>query len=459
MKKKLIIGLLACALLLSHLTTTLLGSGCDPPCTGCQNCEDGVCVDRDYLCPDCHYCYMGTCIPYGDCGGGCPTCESCVSCWCQCTSECCEDADCPDEVHYSCIDCECICDYEAYYTQNTVIDPVSITSPTEGESFCVGTEDVSATCTTSTDSDIYHHCVDNVWTEEPWPDPVTHSWSGAGTFEPTTGTSVTWTPPTTADEYIITVTASDSHLYDDSLVPENPDPTHSVTVYVVEVEIVSVDAGDPFNTKINYRTNPLSATIPSVTFTAPGKTDSKTNVSGNFYFTYDQRDVGWGSNTIRLAYLGTHVDCSVTKTEKLPEAMEVLSAYFAVEGVGLRLYNHTLRETYDPHVYSVAYSGKTIRTCHSIALMDFRADYYNICVWSENHRYSWNGGETSWVAMTPTGGWLPPNTRARECNTVMWCIPNSLEGIAKCVGLLWDYGGGTTPAIITNAEVDRSMPE
>lgn len=249
----------------------------------------------------------------------------------------------------------------------------------------------------------------------------------------------------------ITVRAADSVLSDCCYAEADID--------VVKVEIVSVDASDPFNTKINYCTNPLSATIPSVTFTAPGKTDSKTNVSGNFYFTYDQCDVGWGSNTIRLAYLGTHVDCSVTKTTKMPEAMEVLCAYFAVRGVGLRVYNHTLREIYYPHVYSVAYSGKTIRTCHSIALMDFKADYYNICGWSENHRYLWNGGGTSWVAMTPVGGWLPPNTHARKCNTVMWCIPNSLEGIAKCVGLFWDYGGGATPAIITNAEVDRSMPE
>jgi hypothetical protein len=116
---------------------------------------------------------------------------------------------------------------------------VSITSPTEGDAFCVGTEDVSATCTTSTDSDIAHHCVDNVWTEEPWPDPVTHTWSGAGTFEPTTGTSVTWTPPTTAGEYIINVTATDSPLHDDSL--DNPDPTDSVTVYVVEVDKIEIE--------------------------------------------------------------------------------------------------------------------------------------------------------------------------------------------------------------------------
>lgn len=106
MKKKLIIGLLACVLLLSRLTTLVLASGCIPACEGCQNCEEGVCVDRDYLCNPCHYCYMGTCMPYGDCGGGCPTCESCVSCWCQCTSPCCQDSDC-EGVCCTCENCYC----------------------------------------------------------------------------------------------------------------------------------------------------------------------------------------------------------------------------------------------------------------------------------------------------------------------------------------------------------------
>lgn len=110
MKKKLIIGLLACALLLSRLTTLVLASGCIPACEGCQNCEEGVCVDRDYLCNPCHYCYMGTCMPYGDCGGGCPACESCVSCWCQCTSECCQGSDCTGECHNGCSGCSCVDD-------------------------------------------------------------------------------------------------------------------------------------------------------------------------------------------------------------------------------------------------------------------------------------------------------------------------------------------------------------
>lgn len=121
MKKKLIIGLLACALLLSRLTTLVLASGCIPACEGCQNCEEGVCVDRDYLCNPCHYCYMGTCMPYGDCGGGCPTCESCVSCWCQCTSQCCQDSDCTLGCH-RCSACSCTSRCELFDECEVCID-------------------------------------------------------------------------------------------------------------------------------------------------------------------------------------------------------------------------------------------------------------------------------------------------------------------------------------------------
>jgi len=176
----------------------------------------------DWPCPDdCYYWTGYDCVKTGECGVADP---------------------CPDDVHYSCIDCECICDADPYYTAHTVIDPVSITSPTDGESFCVGTDDVSATCTPSTDLDIYHHCVDNVWTEEPEADPVTHTWTAkrdstdVGTFpNGNTGTSVDWQPPNSAGPVTVKVTATDSPLYDDSLV--NPDPTDSITVYVVEVEI------------------------------------------------------------------------------------------------------------------------------------------------------------------------------------------------------------------------------
>jgi len=97
-------------LLLLIPNVSVIAHECVPACTPCQTCEAGVCVDDDDLCDDCQYCYMGTCMPYGDCGGGCPACESCVSCWCQCTSECCQDSDCTGECHNGCSNCSCVDD-------------------------------------------------------------------------------------------------------------------------------------------------------------------------------------------------------------------------------------------------------------------------------------------------------------------------------------------------------------
>jgi len=236
----------------------------------------------------------------------------------------------------------------------------------------------------------------------------------------------------------------------------------AIRIVVTGIVVLSADASTPSSTKINYRTDPIDGIVESVSFSAPGTTDSKSNVSGNFYFTYDQSDIGsYGTHTIRAEYGDFQSeDCTVTKTYKMPpDAMETLSAYFLVEGVGLRVYNHSARETYKSHTYSVSYSGKTINTIHSAALMFFGADYSSICSWTEQHKYSWSGGDTSWVNMTSMSGLYPPNTDGMECTTVTWLVPTSLEGIAKCTGLLYDYGGGSVPGAITNAEVDRSMPE
>jgi len=226
------------------------------------------------------------------------------------------------------------------------------------------------------------------------------------------------------------------------------------------VNAFSVDASNPTSTKVNYYGNPSYAVIPSVNFTAPGTTQQASNVSGSFYFTYNQADAGWGANPINLQYFSSGSEVfNVTKSEKNPDAMEVLSAYFLAEGVGLRVYNHKLREGYDPHVYSCTYSGKTIYTMSSHTLMYFNQDYDDIAGWTERHKYSWNGGSSNWVSMSVSSGWLPAYTAGRNCNTNIWCIPTSLKGISDCTGLMWDTGNGYVMGVITNSEVDVSMPE
>lgn len=50
-------------LLLSSLAVPVIASGCDPPCEGCQKCEEGVCVDDDSKCDteNCYECVNGNC--------------------------------------------------------------------------------------------------------------------------------------------------------------------------------------------------------------------------------------------------------------------------------------------------------------------------------------------------------------------------------------------------------------
>ncbi|MCP4612639.1 MAG: hypothetical protein GY845_28400 [Planctomycetes bacterium] len=113
----------------------------------------------------------------------------------------------------------------ATYYPHTPITDVSITGTlSNGDSVAISSNH-TMTCTTSTDTDKIWSCG---WH---YPnDPVTHTWSGPGTFNPTTGTSVTWTSPSTTGNKTITVTANDSPLYNETA------KTDSITVKVVKVD-------------------------------------------------------------------------------------------------------------------------------------------------------------------------------------------------------------------------------
>ncbi|MHC4154134.1 MAG: choice-of-anchor Q domain-containing protein [Planctomycetota bacterium] len=120
-----------------------------------------------------------------------------------------------------------------WYTDQPIGD-VTITSPSDGDIVFAGCQ-YTLTCTaTSTDRD---YCENNGDRQYFW-DTVVYTWSGPGTFDPTAGTSVTWTAPCTLGDVNICVTATDdgSPYYAD-----DTDKTDCITLKVSPV-YVDIDA-------------------------------------------------------------------------------------------------------------------------------------------------------------------------------------------------------------------------
>jgi len=124
-------------------------------------------------------------------------------------------------------------DYYVY----TPIEDVDITYPAFGQIFFAGC-DYTVTCTTSTDIDCHQEGGDIVYDD----DPVTHTWSGPGTFSGT-GTSVTWTTPTAAGRATIHVTADDSPLANDTPQYDRVGVVVSNIIYVDEDATAGNDDG------------------------------------------------------------------------------------------------------------------------------------------------------------------------------------------------------------------------
>ncbi len=134
----------------------------------------------------------------------------------------------------------------AAYTVWTPITNVTITSHSDYDPVHVGQE-YTLTCTQSTDVDCHVDHTHN--------DPIVHTWSGPGTFTPTTGTSVTWIPPATDGNATITVTASDNSS---PTYANDTDKTDTVILtvqnrlYYVDADANGNDDGSSWTDAFNY---------------------------------------------------------------------------------------------------------------------------------------------------------------------------------------------------------------
>ena len=115
------------------------------------------------------------------------------------------------------------------WVQYSEIDAVEITSHSDGDIVFAGGE-YTLTCTRSRDFDALDSCESQGVIDG----SVTHTWSGPGSFSPTTGLSVAWTAPTATGTATITVTADDLNTvkFDDTGTTDSIDFTVTNVIYV-----------------------------------------------------------------------------------------------------------------------------------------------------------------------------------------------------------------------------------
>ncbi|RKY35750.1 MAG: hypothetical protein DRP78_05220 [Candidatus Omnitrophota bacterium] len=249
----------------------------------------------------------------------------------------------------------------------------------------------------------------------------------------------------------------------------------SVGCYKVEAD--NINATDPENTIVNYHLEPSDIVITSANFNAPGESETKSNLSGNFYFTFDQNDLDWdyeGNVTPQIIQLICNVGATsqtvtinATRVRKVTtQAQEVIYAFFLGQGLGNRIYTHKLQEIYHKISYSIPYSGKTVWVGVSMAALyvngDYRESPYDNGIgdadWAELHKYIYSGGSTTAIGMNIAIGLGVPSTLYKDCSSNCWFEENNLKGIATTTALLYYYEGGVIPAAtIQNAEIDCNI--
>ena len=209
------------------------------------------------------------------------------------------------------------------------------------------------------------------------PDVITgigYTWS-LSTGASGTGSSLT-TNLLTAGTYVCTFTALATNAIC-GVVSTNLVATGTV----VQVEPSLVDASDPSNTKLYYAVFPWGETLPECTFIAPGGVnETKTVVSGSFYFEYDQHYLDEGDNFIRLEYLGCQTGVTATKHHFVGgPAQEIAVAWVPVDnegGSGVAIVpvavTHTLTETYERITYNIEMTAlsRTLQVGRSIAKIE-----------------------------------------------------------------------------------------
>ncbi|MCH2075198.1 MAG: hypothetical protein MK130_10195 [Puniceicoccaceae bacterium] len=243
---------------------------------------------------------------------------------------------------------------------------------------------------------------------------------------------------------------------------------------LLNVDLTEIDASDPNAVKISYSL-PGNITFDSAVLEiGEEETLEKSNVNRTLEFTFNQDILVEPEDplqyeldiTLKLSLAGQTFEvhrqvCKIDPGLSGPRN-ELITAYFLVENVGLRLYSHELlNELYRSITYPGAtVSGKTIYTRKTTSSLFLNGDPIN---WGERHKYANEGTSTPWVYMVPPSGDFIglPGHAYREIEDVHWVDPDSLKGVVDTDFLGWRQAtGNITPATpILNSEIRLSIEE
>jgi hypothetical protein len=251
----------------------------------------------------------------------------------------------------------------------------------------------------------------------------------------------------------------------------------TANAYVLKVDIVSIDATVPFSTKINYRAKPSGVIFDSALCTILGKDETKNNVSGDFYFTYNQKNLPIGTSVIRLkltiAQTTFTVDCTAERSKKITDAQEMPVARIRIIVAGISTVFwipivHGIFEDYHKISYSVPIvtGSKTVWVGDShvnIETQPAAGVPTEIGIWTEIHLYRDKDGEQLKQYMTtvtyPTIPEQGSNFRSMDSsNDVFFKPTNNRKGIGQIKTLNFKSDAGPVfPDKIINPSVDVNV--
>ena len=252
------------------------------------------------------------------------------------------------------------------------------------------------------------------------------------------------------------------------------------TIDVIGVTADSVDASDPFNTVVNYTLKPgnLSGVAH---FIAPGVDKTENVSSGFFQFAFNQHDLAKSAaNSIALTVrvsnasgqtvsCATNISADVVSTNNTGNNIAFGRILMDIDGNPAAILvpiTHYLTERYCCIAYSIPYSGETVWTSLSHAVINTPESNEipsEIKSWTENHQFNSDPAQQMTVDTGPglwpsgQGNWMDANL-----STDLFYDPG-VQGSATLDTLVFDDPAGPVflqPSFVppSNRTISVGMP-